>query len=230
MTPSALMEKEVSEERRSVMPESDTMMEETSQAIMSEIRGLEILKEGTYAVDLEKTISDMLGVIKRMEAQLESVLNLNAKLENDLDASKELVVDLNSEKSHLEKNISRMEAEMPSNRELLLEIDELTEERNGAQFSIHTMRSKIGKLQKEIDKNRKQIGSLKEDKKDIILEMDYVEAKLNAALKKKNDYRDETDALRGERLTLMEKMSILESELRETTQEKFRLFQELKDA
>ena len=229
MTPSALKEKETSTEHHVVMPESDTM-EETSQAIMSEIRGLEILKEGTYAVDLEKTISDMLDVIKRMEAQLESVLNLNAKLENDLDASKELVVDLNSEKCYLEEKISRMEAEMPSNRELLMEIDELIEERNGAQLSIHTMRSKIEKLNKEIDRYRKQTGSLKEDKKDIILEMDYVEAKLNAALKKNNDYRDETDALRGERLTLMEKMNLLESELKETTREKFRLFQELKDA
>ena len=115
MPPSALKEKEASKERHSVMPESDTM-EETSQAIMSEIRGLEILKEGTYAVDLEKTISDMFDVIKRMEAQLESVLNLNAKLESDLDASKSLVVDLHSEKSHLEEKISRMEEEMPSNR------------------------------------------------------------------------------------------------------------------
>ena len=60
--------------------------------------------------------------------------------------------------------------------------------------------------------------------------MDYVEAKLNAALKKNHDYRNETNALRGERLTLMEKMRILESELKETTREKFRLFQELKDA
>ena len=228
MTPSALKEKETSKEHHSVMPDSGTIGE-TSQAIMSEIKGLEILKEGTYAVDLEKTISDMLDVIKRMEAQLESVLNLNAKLESDLDASKGLVVDLHSENSHLEEKISRMEAEMPSNRELRLEIDELIEERNDAQFSIHTMGSKIEKLQKEIHKGLKQIGSLKEDKKDIILEMDYVEAKLNAALKRNKDYRNEVDALRGERLTLMEKRRFLESELKEANKEKFRLFQELKD-
>ena len=91
------------------------------------------------------------------------------------------------------------------------------------------MRSKIENLQKEIDKGRKQIGSLKEDKKDIILEMDYVEAKLDTALKKNNDYRNEIDALRGERLTLMEKRRFLESELIDTNKEKFRLFQELKD-
>jgi chromosome segregation ATPase len=228
MTPSALKEKEASKEHHSVAPGSVTAGE-TDQAIISEIKGLEILKEGTYAVDLENTISDMLDVIKRMEAQLESVLNLNAKLESDLDASKGLIVDLHSEKTHLEEKISRMEEEMPSNRELLLEIDELTEERNDAQATIHAMKSKIERLQAEIHKNLKQIGRLKEDKQDIILEMDYVEAKLNAALKKNHDNRNEMDALRGERLTLIEKRRFLESELIETNKEKFRLFQELKD-
>ncbi len=53
MTPTVLKEKGESKELHFVMPGSD-VIEETSQAIMPEIRGLEILKEGTYAVDLEK--------------------------------------------------------------------------------------------------------------------------------------------------------------------------------
>ncbi|HIJ19439.1 MAG TPA: hypothetical protein HPP58_00175 [Deltaproteobacteria bacterium] len=229
MTTATLKEKGESTERSSMTSESSAV-KETSRAIISEIRGLEILKEGTYAVDLEKTISDMLDVIKRMEEQLESVLNLNAKLENDLDASKGLVVDLASEKSLLEEKIAGMEMEMPSKRELMLEIDGLIQERNDVQFNIQTMRSKIENLQQEIEKYHKQVGSLKEDKKDILIEMDYVEAKLNTALRTNSAYRNELDVLKGERRTFVEKIRFLESELKETSKEKFRLFQELKDA
>ncbi|MBW2104733.1 MAG: hypothetical protein JRI26_01600, partial [Deltaproteobacteria bacterium] len=100
--------KERSKEDASIMPESD-VIEETSEAIMPKIKGLEILKEGTYAVDLEKTISDMLAVIEKMEAQLESVLKLNANLEKDLETSKEMIIDLKAEKSHLEDTLARME-------------------------------------------------------------------------------------------------------------------------
>ena len=228
MTPSVLTQKETSRERHAVTPKPGTM--ETGQSIISEIKGLEILKEGTYAVDLENTISDMLDVIKRMEAQLESVLDLNARLENDLDASKELVVDLNTEKSRLEENITRMEKEMPSSRELQLEIDELIGERNDVQVNIRSMKTKIETLQKENARKQNEIKGLKEDKQDIILEIDYVEAKLGASLNKMGQYRDETDLLRGERLTLTERITALESELKEANKEKFKLFQDLKNA
>jgi len=228
MTPSVLTQKETFRERHAVTPKPGTM--ETGQSIISEIKGLEILKEGTYAVDLENTISDMLDVIKRMEAQLESVLDLNARLENDLCASKDLVVDLNTEKSRLEENITRMEKEMPSSRELQLEIDELIGERNDVQVNIRSMKTKIEKLQKENARKQNEIRGLKEDKQDIILEIDYVEAKLGASLNKMGQYRDETDLLRGERLTLTERITALESELKEANKEKFQLFQELKNA
>ena len=227
MTPSVLTQKETSRERRAVTPKPGTM--ETGQSIISEIKGLEILKEGTYAVDLENTISDMLDVIKRMEAQLESVLDLNARLENDLCASKGLVVDLNTEKSRLEEKITRMEKEMPSSRELQLEIDELIGERNDVQVNIRGMKMKIEKLQKENARKQNEIKGLKEDKQDIILEIDYVEAKLGASLNKLGQYRDETDLLRGERLTLTERITALESELKEANKENFKLFQDLKD-
>jgi len=203
--------KERSKEDASIMPESD-VIEETSEAIMPKIKGLEILKEGTYAVDLEKTISDMLAVIEKMEAQLESVLKLNANLEKDLETSKEMIIDLKAEKSHLEDTLARMEEEIPSKRELQMEIDHLIEERNDAQRIIREMRLKIEKMQKEAVQYQNQITSLKEDKKDAIVEADYLESKLNAVLEKNRNYENEINVLRGEKLTHMEKIKSLEQE------------------
>ena len=198
-------------EDTSIMPESD-VIEETSEAIMPKIKGLEILKEGTYAVDLEKTISDMLAVIEKMEAQLEDVLKLNANLEKDLETSKEMIIDLKAEKSHLEDTLARMEEEIPSKRELQMEIDHLIEERNDAQRIIREMRLKIEKMQKEAVQYQNQITSLKEDKKDAIVEADYLESKLNAVLEKNRNYENEINVLRGEKLTHMEKIKSLEQE------------------
>ncbi|MBW2331903.1 MAG: hypothetical protein JRF08_00130 [Deltaproteobacteria bacterium] len=203
--------KERSKEDASIMPESD-VIEETSEAIMPKIKGLEILKEGTYAVDLEKTISDMLAVIEKMEAQLESVLKLNANLEKDLETSKEMIIDLKAEKSHLEDTLARMEEEIPSKRELQMEIDHLIEERNDAQRIIREMRLTIEKMQKEAVQYQNQITSLKEDKKDAIVEADYLESKLNAVLEKNRNYENEINVLRGEKLTHMEKIKSLEQE------------------
>ncbi|GAJ05791.1 unnamed protein product, partial [marine sediment metagenome] len=214
-------------EGTSIVPEPD-VIDETGEVILPEIKGLEILKEGTYAVDLEKTISDMLLVIKKMEAQLESVLKLNADLEKDLEISKEIIVDLRAEKSHLEDKIARMEEEIPSKRELQIENDHLIEERNDAQNTIREMKLKIEKMQKEAVQYQKQIAGLKEDKKDIIIEIEYLDSKLNVVFEKNKYYQIEIDALRGEKLTHEEKIKSLEKELQETLEEKYRLFQELK--
>ena len=227
MTTTIIEEKEGVKEGAFIVPEPD-VVDETGEVILPEIKGLEILKEGTYAVDLEKTISDMLLVIKKMEAQLEGVLKLNADLEKDLETSKEVTVDLRAEKSRLEDKIARMKEEIPSKRELQIENDHLIEERNDAQNVIRELKLKIKKTEKEAGQYQKQITGLKEDKKDIIIEIAYLESKLNAVLEKNKYYQNEINVLRGEKLTHEEKITSLEKELKETFEEKYRLFQELK--
>jgi chromosome segregation ATPase len=203
--------KEESGEDISIMPESD-VIEGASEAIMSEIKGLEILKEGTYAVDLEKTISDMLAVIEKMEAQIESVLKLNTNLEKDLETSKEMIIDLKAERSRLKDTIARMEEEIPSKRELQIEIDHLIGEVNDARGSIREMKIKIEEMQKEAVQYQKQITSLKEDKGDAIVEIEYIESKLNAVLEQNRNYENEINVLRGEKLAHKEKIKALEQE------------------
>jgi len=217
---------EVKAEDSSTVPESDVCEE----VVLPEIRGLEILKEGTYAVNLDKRISDMLGVIKSMEGQLESVLSQNAYLKKDLDASKEMIFQLSAEKSRLESVISRMEEEIPSKRELQIEIDHLIEERNMAQGSILKMKSDLEKMKKESTHDRERIVSLEEDKKDAIVELDYFESKLSSANKKAKEYEKDLNRLRGERFAHKEKIESLEADLKALLKENYALFEKLNEA
>jgi len=217
---------EVKAEDSSTVPESDLCEE----AVFPEIRGLEILKEGTYAVDLDKRISDMLGVIKSMEGQLESILSQNAYLKNDIEASKEMISQLSTEKSRLESVIARMEEEIPSKRELQIEIDQLIEERNMAQGSILKQKSDLEEMEKESAHYRERVVSLEEDKKDAIVELDYLESKLSSANKKVKEYEKDLNRLRGERLAHKEKIESLEADLKSSLKDNYGLFEKLNKA
>jgi len=220
------VDQQVKTEDSSTAPESDVVEE----AVMPEISGLEILKEGAYAVDLDKRISDMLGIIKSMEGQLETVLSQNAQIKKDLDVSKEIIAQLSAEKSRLEGVIACMEEEIPSKRELQIEIDHLIEERNMAQGSILNLKSDLEKTEKESAHHQERIVSLEEDKKDAIVELDYFESKLNSANKKVGEYEKDINRLRGERLTHKEKIESLEAELSASLKENYRLFEKLNEA
>lgn len=202
------------------------MMEE---AIMPEIRGLEILKEGTYAVDVEKTITQMYRVIKNMEAQLQRVLAINTELEKDLDASKEMIAELKLSRSQLENTISRMEEKMPSKRELQIEIDHLIEERNAAQTDIRDMKLKLERMEEIAVRYQDRIAGLEEEKKDAIAEINFLESQVNSVAERTGRYEKEINVLRGEKLAHIEKIKSLNEELNETLGEKYRLFKEVKE-
>jgi len=198
------------------------------ETFLPKIRGLEILKEEEYAVDLEKTINEMFMVIKKMEAQLEKVLNINALLEKDLMDSREMNADLTADKSALEAAVARMQEEMPSKRELQMEIDHLIEERNDAQQAIHDMNLKIKNMQKSVKRYQERSGSLAEEKSDVITEINFLESRLNAAVEKISAYERELNILKGEKLANVEKIKALEEELNEILDDKYRLVDELK--
>ena len=69
MTTTIIEEKEGVKEGVFIVPEPD-VIDETGEVILPEIKGLEILKEGTYAVDLEKTISLCFWSLKRWRRSL----------------------------------------------------------------------------------------------------------------------------------------------------------------
>jgi len=214
------------EEDAPAISESESgMMEE---AIMPEIRGLEILKEGTYAVDVEKTITQMYGVIKNMEAQLQRVLAINTELEKDLDASKEMIAELKLSKSQLENTIARMEEKMPSKRELQIEIDHLIEERNAAQTDIRDMKLKLERMEEIAVRYQDRIAGLEEEKRDAVAEINFLESQLNSVAERTGRYEKEINVLRGEKLAHMEKIKSLKEELNETLEKKYRLFKEIK--
>ena len=205
-----------------------TRPDKIKETFIPQIKGLEFLKEGGYAVDLEKTINDMFMVIKKMETQLEKVLSINALLEKDLRDSKEVISDLMADKSTLEATVARMEEEMPSSRELQMELDHLYEERNDAQKIIRDLKLKSQKMQEAVTRNQERSGSLEEEKSDVITEINFLESRLNAAVEKIGAYERDLNILKGEKLANVEKIKALEDELNETLDDKYRLTDELK--
>lgn len=197
-------------------------------SIMRKIRGLGVLKEGVYSIDLEKTIEDMFAVMKGMEAQLDKVLTINSHLEKDRNEAKELVVDLRKTKSQLEHKIARMEEELPSKRESQMQIEQMTEERNDAQTLISDQKARINKLQRAVLQHQKKIGNLEEERRDAIMEIDFLESKLNKAAETIKLNNSATHELKGEKLALAEKAATLEEQLNEAMDDKYRLMSELK--
>lgn len=204
--------------------------ETVQETIMPKIKELETLKQGVYAVDLEKTVNDMFMVIKNMEAQLGGVLKINSVLEKDLNEAKEMIAGLKEAKSQLGQTISRMEMEAPSKRELQIEIDQLVEERNEVQASIHEMNSKIEKLQVAVIEYQKRSDDLEEQKRDLMSEISFLESRLNAAMEKIAECEDEINMLKGEKLAHVEKIKVLEEELNDTLDDKYKLMSELKSS
>ncbi|MBF0226368.1 MAG: hypothetical protein HQK76_13015 [Desulfobacterales bacterium] len=195
---------------------------------MPKIKELELLKEGVYSVDLEQTLNDMFKVMKNMEAQLDNVLKINASLEQDLKASKEIISELKTDKLKLEDKIFKMEEQIPSKRELQIEIDYQIQERNNAEKTIRELKEKIEKMQSIFTENQHKTLNLDEQKRDLITEINYLESRLNKSYETIKHHESEINTLRGEKLVQSEKIKLLENELNDSIDEKYRLAQELK--
>ena len=202
---------------------------ESKETLMPKIKGLDILKEGGYEVDFEKTIQDMFAVIKNMENQLEKVMGINDLLEKDLQEANILNAELKSAKSRLEKRIFRMEEEIPSKRELQIENDHLIDERNSAQLIIRDLKLKLEKTQKKMVQHQQRLGSLGEERKDAIQEVNFLESRLNSATQRIRELESQCNELKGEKIAQSEKIRDLDDSLSEALDDKYRLHRDLKE-
>ena len=208
---------------------SPARMVKSKETLMPKIRGLDILKEGGYEVDFEKTIQDMFAVIKNMETQLEKVMGINDLLEKDLKEANDLNAELKAAKSSLEGRISRMEEEIPSQRELQIENDHLVDERNSAQLIIRDLKLKLEKTQKKVVEHQQRLGSLAEERKDAIQEVHFLESRLNNATQRIRELESQCNELKGEKIAQFEKIQNLDESLGEALDEKYRLHRDLKE-
>jgi len=183
------------------------------QMIMPQLKGLELLQDGTYTIDLEKTISDMLVVIKNMEAQLERVLEVNAQYEKEIDFSKKLIARLKSEKSKLTEKIDTMEQQIPTKRELQIEIEHIVDEKNHAHNKIQTVMETNESLIKEIQRLKDHVQTFEEERMDARMEIGYLDVQIKALQAKNRKYAHDINILKGERISFLEKIKSLHNEL-----------------
>ncbi|MBF0452866.1 MAG: hypothetical protein HQK75_19350 [Candidatus Magnetomorum sp.] len=223
----AFLESLKQEEDVDTTPAIQLSAEET---LLPQIKGLEELKEGVYSVDLETTINDMYDVIQNMESQLKNVLNINAHLEKDLQLSKDRIESLKRSEAALKENIARLEKEMPTKRELTIELDHLTEERNDSQMTIRAMKKRIDMLNQEVNQYKNQMNTFDEEKKDYISDVNFLESTLDTTSKKITDYQNEIQLLKGKNLAGLSKIKALEQELKDSLDEKYTLLRKLKES
>jgi chromosome segregation ATPase len=202
--------------------------EKAPPARIPKIKELELLKDGVYSVDLEKTINDMYMVIHNMESQLESVLKINVVLEKDLRDAKTVIADLCQSKSEIEDRIARMQEEIPSKRELQIEIDHLIEERNATQTAIRELTMKIDTMKKTSVQSQQRSSNLEDQKRDFITEINFLESRLHTAMEKISAAENKINLLNGEKIVQEERISTLQKDLNDTLDEKFGLIKELK--
>ncbi|MBF0507268.1 MAG: hypothetical protein HQL09_10595 [Nitrospirae bacterium] len=171
-----------------------------------EMKVLDYLQNETGTLDVGKTIKDLFVSMQNMDAQLNSVLSINAALEKDIRISKDVIDRLKAERSELENTITVLREEMPSKRDLQVEIGHLIEERNRAQSSIRSMKLFVENAKRETDELKERVAELENEKADLKRDIDYLEIKFRAALEKLNAYEKEVNVLKGERLSNMEKI------------------------
>ena len=172
---------------------------------MPEMKVLEYLKNETGTLDIGKTIKDLFVSMQNMDAQLKSVLTINAALEKDIRISKDVIDRLKAERSELENTITMLREEMPSKRDLQVEIEHLIEERNQAQASIRSMKLFVENTRGETRGLKERVAELENEKADLKRDINYFEIKFKAALEKLNAYVIEVNVLKGERLSNLEK-------------------------
>jgi len=203
---------------------------ESKHESLANIKGMDLLKEGIYSADLEKTISEMFSVIKNMESQLYKVLRINELLEKEFDEAKQHISNLTKDKASLEKNISRLEEEMPSKREMKIEKDHLIDERNQAHTKLKDLKQRLSKTHNMSLKLLRQVHELSEEKRDTIADIHFLENRLNLSNEKVIQYEKDLKILKGEKLTLITKLSEAETELKETLKDKYQLIKDLKES
>nr|MBF0220752.1 hypothetical protein [Desulfobulbaceae bacterium] len=197
---------------------------------IAEITGLASLQDATYSVDLEKTVQDMAGIINNMEAQLDRVLSMNAIFEEDLNTSKQIITELKEEKVKLIDEVARLEAEMPSKREMQMEMDQLIEERSTSQNHIHGLNTEIDAMNKSIEAYRKEIVQLEMEKNDAVSEVTFLESRQNASRQKANSQDQKINQLKAEKVTYQKKIIRLQDECQRAMEEKYSLLRELQEA
>jgi len=203
---------------------------EITETPLPQIKGLDALKESIYAVDLDSTIDNMYQVITNMENQLKNVLKVNASLEKDLKKARERIESLNHNELRLNQKISQLEQELPSRRELAIELEHITQERNDDQVTIRAMNNRIEELKLMIQDYKDQLHAVTEEKNDLLSDVNYMDTTIDVSAKKLSDYKTKIQYLKGIDIAKTSKINDLESQLEASLSERDAIKQKLQES
>jgi chromosome segregation ATPase len=213
-----------------VAPNRNDTHHEVKSPYIAEIKGLASLQDATYSVDLEKTVEDMAAIIGNMESQLNQVLSINAVLQDDLTTSKQIISELREDKVKIKKELAAIEIELPSKREMQMEMDQLVEERSSSQNRIHSLKSKIDTMNSTVEELRKQIVQVEMEKNDAVSEVGFLESNQSAVRQQVGSQEQKITRLKTEKVHHQKKIINLQDECQRAMEEKYSLLRELQEA
>lgn len=199
-------------------------------SLLAEIRGLGTLKDGAYSVDFENTVTSMAQIIANMESQLDQVLSLNTVLKNDLNVCKEIIVENKVEKTRLEEKIGQLQTEIPSKRELLMEIDQLIDDRSNAQNKIHELNARCTHLSDSVNELGKKVSRLEEKNEEAVAEINYLESCQNVVREQNQALQERITQLKLEKVGYQQKIIALQEECQRSMEEKYSLVSQIREA
>jgi len=191
---------------------------------------IQALREGAASLDFEKTLAEMIEIIQGMEDKLTHVLTINTHLENDLDHSKERIASLKAESSKLKQALARKDEEAPTVRELQIVIEQLLEERNQAELRIREHKRRNETVEGELLQLREKVTELEQERKDHVVEINYLEARQGAVQDRAKELEERAAALEKQSAADTQRIGDLENDLNMVLEEKIKASQALKDA
>ena len=221
---------QIDQQKAKEKPTGSLKRNPSSSSLLAEIRGVGSLKDGAYSVDFENTVESMAHIISNMESQLDQILSLNTELKNDLNSCKEIIVENKLEKVKLEGKINQLQADMPSKRELQMEIDQLVDDRSNAQNRIHELNAHCNKLADSINTLRKQVSQLEVKNEGLVSEINYLESCQNVAREQNNALQERINQLKQEKIGYQTKIISLQEECQRAMEEKYSLVSEFREA
>jgi len=224
------LEEEIIEQTNQVEEEVEETTVEITETPLPQIKGLDALKENIYAVDLDSTIDNMHQVITNMENQLKNVLRVNASLEKDLHKARERISMLNANELQLKQIIQQLEQEMPSRRELSIELEHISQERNDDQITIRSMGKRIEDLKQTIQEYQDQLHAINEEKNDLLSDVNFMDSTIEVSAKKLSDYKNKIQYLKGIDIAKTSKIKELENKLSASFAEKDALNEKLRES
>ncbi len=193
-------------------PENDGRLENKSET--------EEYPAGRDGPFLHETVQRLSRMIKDMEGQLERMLEINGAIEKDLDEEKKKTARGQQERNKLLERLRRSDEENISLDDLRAEVGHLGQERSRLATTIEELSRQLAESEQENRKLNLLAERMRLERDDTLEELQSVEAQFDHSMEIVSDMKTRLVALAEEREAVVNRMKVMETQLRLTEEQR----------